>query len=162
KEVAIARGGVGGVTLGELGVELEAEKLTRVAFTGTRLGRPGEPPLVDGLAGAAIRDDLGWKVRAARPGLVVGGRIVDGTVAGRATLGALPLSSAAGLLTRFGLLADDAHATGSLAVRSLPGVRDGELHLSGKLDLDGVRVQHRALAGRSIGPLDLSLDGGVR
>jgi hypothetical protein len=159
KEVAVARGGLGGVTLGELGVEIEAGQVARVAFTGTRLGRPGEPPLVDGLAGAALRDDLGWKVRAARPGLVVVGRFVDGTLGGRATLESLALSPAGGVLQRFGLLVDDAHATGALDVRSSG---EGELLLKGKLAFDGVRMQHRALAGRPIGPLDLTLDGGVR
>jgi len=158
KDATLRRGGLD-VTLGELGVEIEAGEVARVAFAGTRLGRPGAPPVVDGLAGAALRDDLGWKLRAARPGLVVVGRIVDGTLTGTATLESLALAPAGGELARLGLLVDDARATGALEVRSTVG---GELHLHGKLALAGVRVQHRALAGRSVGPLDLTLDGAVR
>jgi hypothetical protein len=161
KEVAVARAGLGGVILGDVGIEVEAGEVARVAFTGTRIGRPGEAPIIDGLAGAALRDDLGWKVRAARPGLVVVGRFVDGTLAGKATLESLPLKPGSSLFARFGLQVEDAHATGALDVRSTGGY-DGDLSLQGKLAFDGLRVQHKALAGRSIGPLDLSLDGAVR
>jgi hypothetical protein len=151
--------------ISELGVELEGRRVARIGFAGAALGQApearGHRAFVDALAGTAVREpggDGAWKLRAARPGLVITGRFQAGTLTARADLERLALGPLAPVIHRGALDLRDALATGALTIHVTPD----ELSLRGQLALAQLTVEHPTLAPRPIGPLALTLAGELR
>ena len=137
----------------EIGLELEHGSLERLAFAGATLRWRGRA--LDGITGALSRapDERGFRLRAARAGLVAVGRIAgDGSAEIEATLEGLPLASLVGDR------ASRAQASGGVIVR----VASGAVWARGRVGLSEVTLDHRALASRPLGPLSVTLDGDAR
>jgi hypothetical protein len=150
------------VSAAEVGIEIESGRLTRVAFAAASVESAGRR--LSGLAGALWRepatatdDGRTFRLRAARPGLVVTGRYHKGALEARLELDKLalawlqPADKSTFELSR-------AIGTGIVAVR---GGADG-LWARGQLTLADVGVHHPSIAHRAIGPFTLSLDGDAR
>ena len=151
--------------VGELGVELEGKGVARIGFAGASLGRSpalrGRRAFVDALAGTLQRESGGegvWKLRAARPGLVLTGRYQAGTLTARAELERTALGPLQPVVHRGALDLRDALATGALSIHVTPD----ELRVRGRLALHELTVEHPTLAPRPIGPLALELAGELR
>jgi Transglycosylase len=126
----------------ELALDFAAGHLKRAAFSGGSLGPLG------GLAGVATRDGDHFNVRVARPGLLLTGQ-AGAAAAVHVELERLPL---AGLLP--------AGLEGGLASGTVEIARRGprwEAH--GRLDVDDLAVDHRAIAGRRLEHLHPSVEG---
>jgi hypothetical protein len=157
QEVSYARG-TRTLDVGELGLEIEAGRLERVAFAGARLGREHERPLLDDLAGSALHArGAGWTLRAARPGFSLSGRLEDGVLRARATVESLGLASLAPLVGPAGLRVEDARASGEL---TLTGSAE-TVRTEGRITIDGVRLDHHRLAAHPVGPVGFTLEGAV-
>lgn len=136
-----------GLSVAEVGVETDGGALKRLAFTGARLGGVGE------LAGVAARSpDGAWLLRAARPGVTVTARFDGDELAGQARLERLALGE---LPPVAGVQLGGATATGSIGFEV-----DGDgARLSPRLELDGVGIDHRAVARVPVTGLRGSVDG---
>jgi hypothetical protein len=135
---------VGPFHAGEVGLELEHGRLKRAAFSGGKLGPLGE------LAGVAMREGDHISVRAARPGLLVSGKIGE-KVEARIELEKLPL---AGIWPR-GLEG----GIGSGAIELRRGER--KWLAAGHLDIEDLTVAERAISIRRIEHLHPRFEGEV-
>jgi hypothetical protein len=138
-----------GLSVAEVGVETEGGGLKRLAFAGARLGGVGD------LAGVAARTpDGAWLVRAARPGMTMTARADGDGVAGQARLERFALGD---LPAPRGLVLGAATATGSVAFEL-----DGEgARVTPRLDVDGVTIDHRAVARTALSGVRGSVDGAL-
>ncbi|HEY7953686.1 MAG TPA: biosynthetic peptidoglycan transglycosylase [Polyangia bacterium] len=155
--IAFRRAGLP-VAIDELGVEIEGGRVQRIAFAGAELGAGQPRALAGALAGTATRDPAGgWRLRAARTGLTLAGRIEHGALTARAELKELPLQPIAPLGRRFGVALDRAAASGAFTVR----LTADELRAEGRIGLTALSIDHRAVSRDPIGPIALELDGAV-
>lgn len=164
---------LGGLSVAEIGAEIEDGTLRRLAFSGGRVAGVGE------LSGAASRaPDGGWLLRGARPGVTATAHLDGDGLAGQAHLERLALAElpaprgvsgrASGTVT-FAADGEGARATAHLALedvtvdhprvarRPLTGLR---LTVDGELALDDGALMARALR-LGVGRASVVLDGNL-
>jgi hypothetical protein len=153
RDVAAVRAGVP-VAASTVAVEWASGHIERAAFTGLALG--GAHGFHE-LTGHAWREGAGFRVRAARPGLELTGHVEGAVLEAHARLEQLPLDGAARWVRGAGLQLERAAATGELDVR-----QDAvETRAEGTLRLDDLVLDQPSLARRKLGPLSVTLSGGV-
>ena len=136
-----------GLTVADAGLEIEGGALKRLAFSGARVGDVGE---LAGVAGRA--PDGSWLVRAARPGLAATARVDGEGLAGQARLERFALGC---LPAPRGLELAGASASGSVTFSV-----DGQgARVEPRLSVDGVTLDHPALASRPVDGVAATVNG---
>jgi hypothetical protein len=137
-----------GVSVGEIGLEVQGGALKRLAFAGARVGGVAD------LAGSAVRGpDGAWLIRAARAGLTATARLDGDRVAGQARLDRFLLD---GALAPRGLDLTHATATGELR---LARERGAAARVEVRLAVDDVSLDAPALTRARLEHLSPSLTG---
>jgi hypothetical protein len=139
-----------GVTVGEVGLEVQKGALSRLAFSDARVAGVGD------LAGAAVRGpDGAWLLRAARAGVTATARLDRDGIDGRARLDHLLLDGATAPRAF-----DLAHATATGELR-FSRARGEAATVELNLALDDVGLDSRAVSPSRIDHLTPSLTGTV-